>query len=891
MILEELTLRGWRQYRESRHFVFDAGLNLIEGPNEAGKSTLLEALTRGLFDRHSSRTRDLKSIPPVGSSLAPEVELILGVSGRRWKAHKRFLREPEAQLWLERGGAWQLDHEGDKADQELRDLLRGGRSRGGSKPEHRGLAQALWYLQGEDALPKGKGWEEAVDEGLRGSSSQVLRTHLEVELLARLQDLVGTVFTPSGRISSTGELGRLQKEVEQLEKEVVAAREKLQRLSDYRQTLSELESESRGLRDRITSVSERITNQGPEVQAARELLKDRTRIEAELTAAMAAERDHQTRLERAQARARTLQAERETLIAEERSLQEKRAEESRLEARLEDLQRKLGEAEKTVATRETRLEEVRAESEALRLRDELSEVRGRLRTMNEEDHEIRDLESALTNEAPVSPESLVMLQMLERRVEALETVREERALEVRVERLKPEVEIAFEPAPESPGDELRLLEPTTLTIADDARIHIAAGSRRIDEALETARSQRRDVLSELGVEGLDEASRRRARRVELEQQLEVLRRGRDRRSLERSKLVERETGLEESLGRATPGAPQALLPGFEEASPSGTLASAQHEVEMARAELEQGRALIEETRRRREAVREESTRIQQRVSDHRFAIAKLEGEQKSELGGGCLDDLAAEVAIRAAAVSGIRQKLSANQATDPERVIADFSALETERGGLERSLRSLEESTTDRKARRNELLDLGVRGRLGEIEAMLEERRRRLEVIGRRSEAARLLSQMATAWDERSQNVLVAPVSELVDRWWRRVMGPGSGRVVLAAGLMPVGISDRDDVDLLDFGSLSFGTAALVVVLLRLAIGFALSTEERHLVVLDDRLVDVDKERIEGFCEVLTEASERCQVILTTCHGDLYQALPAHRIVLARNESVGAEIG
>ena len=148
MRLESVTLRGWRRYREERSFRFEPGVNVLHGPNESGKSTLLEALVRGLFDRHTSKTRDLKAIVPVGSTLAPEVELVLAVDGGRWKARKRFLREPVAELWSEVGGRWQLDHEGDRADRMLRDLLRGEGTRGGARPEHRGLAQALWYLQG-----------------------------------------------------------------------------------------------------------------------------------------------------------------------------------------------------------------------------------------------------------------------------------------------------------------------------------------------------------------------------------------------------------------------------------------------------------------------------------------------------------------------------------------------------------------------------------------------------------------------------------------------------------------------------------------------------------------------------------------------------------------------
>ena len=76
MILEELKLKSWRGFRRQTTFRFTEGLNLLVGPNEAGKSTLFEAIVRSLFDRHTARSAELSVIQPRGSSLGPEAELI-----------------------------------------------------------------------------------------------------------------------------------------------------------------------------------------------------------------------------------------------------------------------------------------------------------------------------------------------------------------------------------------------------------------------------------------------------------------------------------------------------------------------------------------------------------------------------------------------------------------------------------------------------------------------------------------------------------------------------------------------------------------------------------------------------------------------------------------------
>ena len=83
MILEEITVKNWRGYRELHTFRFQQGINLLVGRNEAGKSTLFEALTRALFDRHNSKTEEIRAIQPIASTLGPEVTVQFRANGIR----------------------------------------------------------------------------------------------------------------------------------------------------------------------------------------------------------------------------------------------------------------------------------------------------------------------------------------------------------------------------------------------------------------------------------------------------------------------------------------------------------------------------------------------------------------------------------------------------------------------------------------------------------------------------------------------------------------------------------------------------------------------------------------------------------------------------------------
>ena len=55
MKLCSVRVESWRCLREAVELAdLGPGLNLVFGPNEAGKSTLLDAICRGFYDRHNT---------------------------------------------------------------------------------------------------------------------------------------------------------------------------------------------------------------------------------------------------------------------------------------------------------------------------------------------------------------------------------------------------------------------------------------------------------------------------------------------------------------------------------------------------------------------------------------------------------------------------------------------------------------------------------------------------------------------------------------------------------------------------------------------------------------------------------------------------------------------
>ena len=64
------------------------GLDVLTGPNEAGKSTLFTALATLLAEKHTSTARHVADLRP-DSGGAPLIEADLEIDGQLWRLRKR----------------------------------------------------------------------------------------------------------------------------------------------------------------------------------------------------------------------------------------------------------------------------------------------------------------------------------------------------------------------------------------------------------------------------------------------------------------------------------------------------------------------------------------------------------------------------------------------------------------------------------------------------------------------------------------------------------------------------------------------------------------------------------------------------------------------------------
>ena len=98
MKILRLRLRDYRGVKDADLHLAPVGATVVEGPNEAGKTSLAEALGI-LFDYpDSSHSRDVKGIKPVHHDAGTEIELEAESGAYAFTYFKRFHKKPETTL-------------------------------------------------------------------------------------------------------------------------------------------------------------------------------------------------------------------------------------------------------------------------------------------------------------------------------------------------------------------------------------------------------------------------------------------------------------------------------------------------------------------------------------------------------------------------------------------------------------------------------------------------------------------------------------------------------------------------------------------------------------------------------------------------------------------------
>ena len=210
------------------------GLDVLSGPNEFGKSTILKAVKLALFEQHRSKHRKLEAFRPYSGG-APLIEVDFEIDGTAWRIRKQFLSSPSAELRdLQSGNVTR----GVDAETRLAELLGGGSHFSLLCVDQGNPLAAMTPLETGGKALRGA-VESEVESIAEGNAARFVADRVKAALAALVTS--HNPPRPSGNFKAAlDERDRLQRDRQEAERRLVAAQERLDRLEALRARLGQL---------------------------------------------------------------------------------------------------------------------------------------------------------------------------------------------------------------------------------------------------------------------------------------------------------------------------------------------------------------------------------------------------------------------------------------------------------------------------------------------------------------------------------------------------------------------------------------------------------------------------------------------------------------------------
>jgi uncharacterized protein YhaN len=236
-----------RQLRLHRHLElqFHPRFTLVGGANEAGKSTLVEALHKGLFLKATATGKGVEELRSRQHSGLPEVEIGFEAQGRSWLLRKRFAGS-SGTVQLADGVSTSLS--GAAAEERLAELLGVEAAVEGRRISQLPQRWAhLWVRQGEaGANPLAGGGnsydlDRLLNQLQQRGSSAALESPLDRQVEANLQLELSQLFTATGKVKAGSVLAQAQGQQQQAAERLQLAQERLAQLETAMEELAQIE--------------------------------------------------------------------------------------------------------------------------------------------------------------------------------------------------------------------------------------------------------------------------------------------------------------------------------------------------------------------------------------------------------------------------------------------------------------------------------------------------------------------------------------------------------------------------------------------------------------------------------------------------------------------------
>ncbi|SOC56434.1 AAA family ATPase [Ornithinimicrobium cerasi] len=891
MRLHRLTLRNVKGVRARTVELPDSGVVVLEGPNEIGKTTLLEAFDALLAYKSSSRAADVRALQPVDRDEAPEVEAEFTVGGTRVRYAKRWLRQPSTTLHVLGARPQQLT--GDRAQQHVDALL--------DAHLDRTLFDALRYAQAGDGSVAPLVSSTVLTAALDAAAGA--RQHAEGSdaILDRVDAEYRLYFTATGR--PTGDYRAAMARQTQAQDDVAEAHRRVEEGSE----LLLRQSRARGW----------VARQEAELdEARRELaLAERAAVAVrEVTARHEAALEALAQGQELRAGAVRALAQRERLVSDERtltsSLEVARRSRSADAEQADQLRATLLAAEEDAARAARAVEDAEAVEELARadaghLADvrQLAESESLLRRAGQLVEEVRHARQQLPAQ-PVPRDVARRVRRLQDRHDVLVGQHTATTPALEVESLGADVHVRVADGSDQvvaagTAGRVGVTHDTTVEVPGGVRIRVLLPEEALGRVsqIDTLRDQLQRELEELGAGSVEEVdaladateSAHGALRDAVRDAEAVLRPFGSALAAQAASgvlpavLQERVEQVRRQVRQhADARSAEGLLP-TDESEARAVVESAAVVLRAARAEQRRTGSVLATSREAVTALTRRLDQAEGRIEADSARLGTLQAQLEATRGevsdAELLERLTAHEERCLAAEEAVRAAALAVAAADVDEVLTTLSR---SRARAEVAVRTSKTALAELNALngqvemaagegRQELYDLAV--------AVLDDAERELQAIDRRARAARHLRTTLTEHREAAHRLYVQPYTRAVEDLGRSVYGPTFG--VTVDEDLSLSARTLDGVTV-PYAELSGGAKEQLGILARLAVARLVDPEHGCPVVIDDALGYSDPQRLRRMGEVLGSAAGpagEVQVILLTCTPERYAAIPDLRTV------------
>ena len=920
MKLISATLKNYRVHRHTS-LTFDAERTVVGGPNEAGKSTVVEAVHHALFLRARATGAVQKAMLSELHPGHPTVELRFESGGTTYEITKVFSGGPSASTILKEftagGGAGVARTLRDEeAEQKIHEILQAEDVGGGRGVENRIRSQwsHLWIWQGaatEDPLAHANAdrhGERLRERLARVEGGGVLESALDAAAARDIAARHAVTYNDTknkDKIRPNSPLSLANAELERAEADHANAAAAVEALDAAVRTidaatvtiatcdvqLADARAEMEAVRARQRQAAElgiRIAQDESAAAAAAALHAEAVRADEEITAC------HQEIAKRESNMAPAVKA-----------VADLEAEELACGTRCDEAAREMAEAGRlqTAAAAAFGLLDLHEKHETL-LADRAG-IASRFARIAEQRDRARNLEAELAEIPAITDAQVAELSRLDRTRESADAT---------LQAIATRVEVTQASAPVTLGG-ADLAHGTAVTITSAAELvvgggHAAAtvritpgGGRSLAEATQRFEAARADIetaLAARGFESVEAAREARARRQSLEAEVHAVRvaiEGLGGDEAETS-LAARDAEIAEVAAEIRRRSGGELVRPANLAAAQAALAAAERDLTAAGQAVATASAAVTAARDRLDAVMKKRHEAGDRLQVNRLEVeglrtkaTVLEERHGTDRGPriATLDDARRQAAARLQESRRELQRLSPD-------------ALELDRQRLDRSLANLQAAKQDAETKRTlararleregthdpseDLARAAARRRI----AAAEQAR-----VAREADAIRLL---ATLFGEKKREVesrFVTPLTSRVRDYLERLYGDGTTVNVDYEGgrFSRLTISRRGVGDAtFEFSQLSAGAKEQVAAAFRLAMAEVLAEDYDGClpVVFDDAFVNSDADRQRALQRLLDLAASRgLQVIVLACRPESYATLGAAIVALDANPYAGGQ--